>query len=451
MKLQLFDYQLQAAEVLADRDRFGLHDEMGIGKTATTIGAVNNIFAERGIVICPAMLRENWLNEFKKFSSYDYSICKGKNVHDFVSWSHGRFDILVTSYEQATKWSQDFIRSGEYIDFLAMDEAHMLKNVEAGRTRALLGHEASGADGLVNNAEHAWHITGTPMANDPMDMYAFLRFAKAIDMPPTEFVRMFMETKVGAYSTKHYPKEEMIPTLKQLIANNSIRRTHQDVGMELPDIYLNELLIEGGSIDLVDVLEAYPYVEDLIVSAIENGDIGALNASHIAIVRRLVGKAKAVAYAKMLKTELDFGCGKRVVFCWHTEALLYVSRHLHKYGYDNVAVYGDTKEDDRIAAVHRFMNDPECKVFIGNIKVAGTGLTLTSSSSIDMLESDWSPAGNAQAIKRVHRYGQKDTVNARFITLANSIDVAVNKIVQGKTASIAKIEGHTMTAAPLDI
>ena len=110
-----------------------------------------------------------------------------------------------------------------------------------------------------------------------------------------------------------------------------------------------------------------------------------------------------------------------------------------------------TPEHERQEAVHRFMNDPSCQVFVGNIKVAGTGLTLTESCEIDMLESDWSPAGNAQAIKRVHRYGQTKEVHARFITLANSIDVAVNRIVATKTASIAEIEGHAMTAAaPLD-
>jgi SNF2 family DNA or RNA helicase len=40
-----------------------------------------------------------------------------------------------------------------------------------------------------------------------------------------------------------------------------------------------------------------------------------------------------------------------------------------------------------------------------------------------MFESDWSPAGNAQAIMRIHRVGQTKTCRARFITLANSIDV----------------------------
>ena len=113
-----------------------------------------------------------------------------------------------------------------------------------------------------------------------------------------------------------------------------------------------------------------------------------------------------------------------------------------------MCAYGDTPERERVEAVERFQNDPSVQVFLGNIKVAGTGLTLTASCEIDMVESDWSPAGNAQALKRVHRYGQENTVQARFITLANSIDVEVNKTVQAKTAAIAEIEGTSMNAAP---
>lgn len=451
MTLELFNYQAQAADIMASRDRFGLHDEMGIGKTATTIGAMDRVGAKRGIVVCPAMLRENWIQEFRKFAKVDRRIAKGKNIHDFVAWSRGRFDVLVTSYEQATKWTAKFIEDGEFIDFITFDEAHYLKNVNAGRTRALLGHEASGVDGMVGWAEHAWHVTGTPMANDPLDVYTFLRFAKAVDMGPDEFVGYFFEKRVGTYSARHFVKDEMKTTLQQLIYNNSIRRTHNDVGMQLPPIWLKEVLVEGKTIDIQKAMEAYPNLEQAIIDALETGDITYLSADYIAVVRRLVGKAKAVAYAEMLKAELDAGAGKRVVFCWHTEPLLHVRNYLAKYGYDVVIAYGATPEHERQQAVYRFMNDPNCKVFIGNIKVAGTGLTLTESFEIDMLESDWSPAGNAQAIKRVHRYGQTNEVHARFITLANSVDVAVNRIVAQKTASIAEIEGHTMTAAPLDV
>lgn len=449
--LQLFDYQAQGADLMASRQRFGLHDEMGIGKTPTSIGAIDRIGGERGIIVVPAMLRENWLNEIRRFSTTERRVCKGRNIHDFVAWSRGRFDILVTSYELMTKWMPAFHQHGEFLDFLIFDEAHFLKNSESQRTRALLGKDAGGDDSLTQWAEHAWHVSGTPMANDPMDVYTFLRFTRAMDLNPNDFQKHFFDTRLSTYGARNTMKADALRDMQQLIYNNSIRRTHQDVGMYLPQIWLKEVLIEGHTLDLEKAMAAYPHLEQAIIEAIETGNLDAMSADYIAVVRRLVGKAKAVAYAELLKLELDSGAGKRVVFCWHTEPLLHVKKYLERHGYGAVAVYGSTPEHERIEAVRRFQSDPDCKVFIGNIRVAGTGLTLTASCEIDMLESDWSPAGNAQAIKRVHRYGQTNEVHARFITLAKSIDVQVNKTVARKTASIAQIEGHAMTAAPLDV
>jgi len=448
--LPLFDYQAQAADIMATRDRFGLHDEMGIGKTATAIGAVNRVNGRRGMVICPAMLRENWIKEFNRFSTYRMRYCKGKTIHDFIAWQRGHFDVLVTSYTQAAKWASEQTKTCEVLDFIIMDEAHYLKNRESGRSRAILGLDGYGHDGLSYWAQHAWHLTGTPMANDPMDAYTFLKFAKATELDPDKFREIFFHSRLTTYGSRQRVKPDMVPILNELIANNSIRRTHEMVGMHLPPIFLTTMLIEGSTKDLNSAVAAYPHLEQTVAEALRTGDFSHIDAAYMATIRRLVGKAKVVPYARMLKDELDAGETKRVVFCVHTEPLLYLKSHLQKYGYDVVVAYGDTPEDERQEAVERFMNDPNCKVFIGKITVAGTGLTLTSSHQIDMLESDWTPAGNAQALKRVHRYGQNKSVRARFVTLAKTIDETVNRIVADKTASIAEIEGFSMNTIALD-
>lgn len=448
MTLDLFPYQAYAADIMASRDRYGLHDEMGIGKTATSIGAINRTMGQRGIIVCPAMLRQNWINEFQKFSTYPLRLCKGQNIHDFVAWSRDRFDVLITSYELATKWRKEFAKQGEILDFLIFDEAHYMKNSLTNRTRELLGEEANGENCLVEWAAQAYHVTGTPMANDPLDIYTFLRFVKALDLSQSEFVKTFYYKQQGTYSARHYVKPEMVPVLQQLIYNNAIRRTHRDVGMELPPIWMRSVLVEGDNQEVLDLVKQYPGLEGVILAAIEDGDLSGIDVEYIAMLRRLVGKCKAIPYAHLLADEIKAGAGKRVVFGIHTEPLLFIRNFLKKQGIDAVVAYGETPEADRQEAVRRFMNDPECMVFIGNIKVAGVGLTLTESSDIDMFESDWSPAGNAQAIKRVHRYGQTKNVTARFITLAKSIDETVNQIVADKTASIAEIEGHAMNAAP---
>lgn len=444
MTLPLFQYQDEAAWVLAPKDRFGEHDEMGIGKTATVIGGINRSLGSRGMIIAPAMLRQNWLREFQRFSTYPLRIIKAQNIHDFIAWKRGRFDTIICSYEHATAWAQMMHDEVEFLDFIHMDEAHYLKNENSQRSQAILGSFENGTEGITAYAERSWHITGTPMANDPLDIYTFLRHCRAVDtLNSAAFVKHFFEKRMTTYGARHMVKDHMVDVLRQLLDNNRISRTHQDVGLQLPPIWMKELILEGSTIEIDKLIAMYPHVEQIIIEAIETNNLKLLDAfDYIATIRRLVGKAKAVPYANMLKLELDGGSRKRVAFFCHTEPLLAVRAQLQKYGYTAVVAYGDTPEKERQEAVRSFMEDENVHVFLGNMKVAGVGLTLTASSEIDVVESDWSPSNNAQAIKRVHRYGQTQDVHARFITLANSIDEAVNRVVAGKTAAIAQVEGR---------
>ncbi len=118
---------------------------------------------------------------------------------------------------------------------------------------------------------------------------------------------------------------------------------------------------------------------------------------------------------------------------------------LEAHGFNCVTVNGSTPEKQRIEAVRAFQEDPDIFAFLGNLKAAGTGLTLTAGADIDLFESSWSPADNAQFLMRVHRIGQEKTVHARFISLANSIDEIVSETVARKTAAIAKIDGGGMS------
>jgi SWI/SNF-related matrix-associated actin-dependent regulator 1 of chromatin subfamily A len=450
--LPLFHYQDVGAQWLANHDLGGLHDEMGVGKTATTIRAAEYVMAERGIVVCPAMLRENWIGEFRKFSTAGYKLCKGLNIYDYTAWKRGRYDILVTSYELATKWAKDIKESGIVLDFVALDEAHYLKNSGTARTKAVLGPEYNNAGGLTDMAAHVWHITGTPMSNDPLDIYPFLAMCRAIGgMTQTQFTKTFFYSFKTSFGARQIPKPEMLGELQALIYNNSIRRTAKEVGIELPPIFLTTTLVDGDTQAIMDLLREYPGLDKAIERAVEQGGLSFLDAQHIMTLRRLIGEAKAVPYAEMLLEELQSGAtDKRVVYGVHVDALNMVYDYLVKHGIECVLNNGLTKERDRQGNVDKFQTRPEVRVFIGNIKAAGVGVTLTAACEIDMLESAWSPGDNAQAIKRISRIGQTRNMRARFITLARSFDETVNRIVAGKTASIAQIEGSAMLSAPLD-
>jgi hypothetical protein len=61
-----------------------------------------------------------------------------------------------------------------------------------------------------------------------------------------------------------------------------------------------------------------------------------------------------------------------------------------------------------------------------------------------MFESAWDPGSNAQALMRVQGVSQKRNITARWISLVNTIDEAVNEIVAEKTAAIAQVQGSEM-------
>lgn len=452
MTLEVFPYQNAAAGVMAVNERYGLHDEMGIGKTATTIRAIDNIEGGRGICIVPANLRENWIQEFRKFGKKPLRVCKGKSIHDFYAWQRGRFDVMVTSYEQAAKWSNYVRNGGEPLDFIAIDEAHYLKNSEAQRTKAILGKDQWGHNALLEWACYGWHITGTPMSNDCVDIWTFLRMCGVMPLSIDKFLDRYFHKIVGAYGIRTVPKPEMVDELKKLIDANSIRRTAAEVGIQLPKIFLTEAMLDGDTQAVKDMLLAHPDLEKAIVTAIERGGLSFLDAPYISTLRRLVGEAKAVPYAHMLLQELESGAAKRVVYGIHVDALTTIHTILSQHGIRAVLVNGNTTEKASNQAVWSFQNDPDTRVFIGNIRKAGVGVTLTASDRIDIFESDWTPSGNAQAIKRIHRIGQlADAVHARFLTLARSVDELVNRIVAAKTANIAAVGANMLASPALDL
>jgi len=135
-----------------------------------------------------------------------------------------------------------------------------------------------------------------------------------------------------------------------------------------------------------------------------------------------------------------------VVMGIHVDALVFIYNFLRKRNVNCVLVNGLVTDRQADRNVRQFQEDPTCTVFVGNIKSAGVGNDLFAASRLDMLEQDWTPAGNAQAIKRIHRIGQMKPCFVRFVTLANTFDEKVNDLVIQKTRSIAEIEGEPMIA-----
>ena len=442
MSLELFPYQREGAAFLARKERAGLFDDMGVGKSAQAIAALDAVGAMKILIVCPAAVREVWVGEFKKFSTIHRRIIKGRDIHDLNLWLRGKAHVLIISYEMATSWAKRI--EGDLIDVIVFDEAHYLKNDTSQRGHAMLGSDLNedqwkGKYGLARWGAQVWMLTGTPNPNDAADIWSIMRFCGATRLPRKIFRDRYYKAKNGAYSAQHTPREEMVPELKQAIKSFSLRRTKEEAGLQLPPIWLTNVTVDGDTREVADLMRQYPDLEKAILEAIEKGGLSFIDAQHVATLRRLVGEAKAPSYLEMLKEEMRDGAGKRVVFGIHTAALRRIRRGLEDSGVGCTGITGETSERDRALAMSAFADDPDCRVFVGNIRAAGTGLTLTASADVDMLEASWAPADNAQALMRIHRIGQTKACHARFITLAKSIDEVVTSTLTRKTANIAKL------------
>jgi len=101
-----------------------------------------------------------------------------------------------------------------------------------------------------------------------------------------------------------------------------------------------------------------------------------------------------------------------------------------------VSISGDTPTEKRQDIVKSFQTDPAIRFFVGNIKAAGVGLTLTASSHVVFAELDWTPSAVTQAEDRAHRIGQKENVLVQHIVLDGSLDARMAKILVAKQALI---------------
>ena len=127
---------------------------------------------------------------------------------------------------------------------------------------------------------------------------------------------------------------------------------------------------------------------------------------------------------------------KLVVFAIHK---FVIDLLMERFGNVAVKIDGSVKMKDRDAAVQSFQNDDSCRLFVGNIKAAGLGLTLTAASNVAIIEYPWTPGDLVQAEDRCHRIGQKNSVNVHYLLANNTIENTLAAILDSKRKVLDKV------------
>ena len=100
---------------------------------------------------------------------------------------------------------------------------------------------------------------------------------------------------------------------------------------------------------------------------------------------------------------------------------------------------GRMNDQQKAEAVAKFQGDRGVRVFVGSIRAAGLGITLTAASLVTFAELDWTPAAMVQAEDRLHRIGQRDAVLVQHLVVDGSIDQRMSALLIQKSEMIDAI------------
>jgi SNF2 family DNA or RNA helicase len=96
-------------------------------------------------------------------------------------------------------------------------------------------------------------------------------------------------------------------------------------------------------------------------------------------------------------------------------------------------------------AIRSFRENPEVKVFLITTEAGGVGLNLVEANYVFMMEPQYNPQKDQQAIDRVHRIGQKRKVIVTRLIIEGSIEERVQIIANRKARLGALCLSKSMT------
>jgi SWI/SNF-related matrix-associated actin-dependent regulator 1 of chromatin subfamily A len=135
---------------------------------------------------------------------------------------------------------------------------------------------------------------------------------------------------------------------------------------------------------------------------------------------------------------------KVIIFCNFTDSLNKICQH---FGKAAVKVDGSMSKPERQHSVDSFQENEKVKVFVGNIKAAGVGLTLTAGEAVIMNDLSFLPSDHAQAEDRAYRYGQKNNVLVYYPIFENTIEGIIYDILNNKKQVIATVMGDNQNTS----
>ena len=423
-------HQKEAIEKLAGSKRFILADDMGLGKTTSTIIAALESGAKKVLIICPASLKINWAREIENYTDQSIYICEGKNFssdHDFVIIN---YDIIKNFHDIKDKENSQILNAK--FDLIIIDEAHYIKNSQAQRTK-LINH-------FVKNVNRLWLLTGTPITSRPIDYYNLLSLVESpVAQNWMAYVIRFCEGyqfRAGQRKVWNVNGASNLDELRERTSKQILRRLKTDV-LDLPEKIINPIYLRLKSREYENLMGEY---FDWFRNNREESSSLTVQFSKLMKVRQVIAEEKVSQTIELAENILEQG-KKVIIFSNFTEPLKRIHEH---FGKMSVYLDGSTTKPARQKAVDDFQDNDKVKVFCGNIKAAGVGITLTSAEVVIFNDLSFVPSDHSQAEDRAYRYGQKNSVLVYYPLFENTIEGAIYDILIRKKGIFETVMGDNL-------
>ena len=438
-----YNHQETGVKFLLSRNGCILADDMGLGKTFMATVAALESGAEKILIICPSSLKINWEREIQCFCD-DTSIISGKKW-DPAKFTIINYEILKNFHTTKENRTKEYVEAGNIIhnelakhnfDLVIVDEAHNFKNHKSIRGKIL-------TELVVNyGIEKVWLLTGTPVANRPMDFYNLLRIIKSpIVDNYHHFAKRYCDGKTFWKSFKNGKKKKIwltdgasnLDELAMRTRNLILRRKKEHV-LDMPEKTITPIyhrLSKTQKTEYGNLWENYMLERK---AKKKRGRVDR-DLTELGLMRQYVALQTVEKTIEMVENAIEQGT-KVIVFTNYNEEQEAIYQHFKKIA---VRHNGSMNPTAKQVSVDRFQTDDNIKVFIGNIKSAGVGITLTAATVVIFNSLEWVPGNVLQAIDRAYRIGQLNNVSVYFNIFKNTIDERVWTSLFDKTNIIEAI------------
>ena len=424
-------HQKEAIEKLTGSRRFILADDMGLGKTTSTIIAALETGAKKILIICPASLKINWEREIANYTDRSVYIAEGKKFSTESDFVIVNYDILKNFHDPKDKENSLLFKSE--FELVVLDEAHMVSNAQAQRTKII--------NSYVKTIKRVWLLTGTPMTSRPMNYYNLLNI---IESPVAQnwmayAIRYCQGYQFTAGNRKvwNVTGASNLEELRDRTSKQILRRLKEEV-LDLPDKIITPVYLRLKSKEYEDLMGEY--YEWFDKNSNESSSL-TVQFSKLMKVRKVISNEKIKQTIEFVENIIEQG-KKVIIFTNFTDTLQTIYQH---FGKQAVYLDGSCNKVQRQFAVDQFQDNEKITVFVGNLKAAGVGLTLTSAEAVIMNDLSFVPAEHAQAEDRAYRYGQKNNVLVYYPLFENTIEGAVYDILNHKKKIISTVMGDEIS------